>query len=199
MPGTKPKVLICILCGPERHSWINPRLVQTLLRSAQDQRFAVTVEFIYGSHGADRARNFAIDKARAAQAAWLVMFDNDMTCNDPLGILAEAEAQSLDVVSVSAGISKAEGTYQPNVDFAGERRGNFMRVSNAGAGVLMIRSSVWSKLPNAPLFLWTAGCGEDVYFCQLVQAAGFRVWTHASLAGHLKTVDLSSLLCGVRK
>jgi hypothetical protein len=188
------KVLICVLCGPERTQWVNPRLVATLLRTVQDHRFAVDVEFIYGAHGVDRARNLAVDKARDKQADWCVMIDNDMTCNDPLGILSEAIEQQLDVVAVSSGISKTEGSYQPNVDLAGDRCGNFMRVSNAGAGVLMLRSSVWQKMPKAPLFLWTSDCGEDVYFCRLAQAAGFKLWTHASLAGHLKTVDIAALI-----
>jgi glycosyltransferase involved in cell wall biosynthesis len=163
------------------------------------QRFAVTVDFIFGSHGIDRARNIAIDKARDQHADWLIQIDNDMTCNDPLGILAEAGALALDIVAVSAGISKTEGTYQANVDLAGERRGNFMRITNGGAGVLMVRSSVWQKMPKAPLFVWSSDCGEDVYFARLAQGFGFTIWTHASLAGHLKTVDISSLLPGIRK
>ena len=197
---TKPRVLVCVLCGPERHHWINPRLAATLLRVVQDQRFTVDVEFIYGAHGVDRARNLAIEKAREKRADWCIQIDNDVTCNDPLDILAEADKAGLDIVTVSLGISKAEGTYQPNVDLTGERCGRFMRVSNAGAGVLMIRSSVWGKLPsNASLFLWTADCGEDVFFCRIAQGLGFKLWTHASLAGHLKTVDITGLLQGVRK
>lgn len=198
-PMQATKVLVCVLCGPERNGWINPRLCETLLRMPRSQRFAVTVEFIYGSHGVDRARNIAIDKAREQQADWLIQIDNDMTIGDPLSILAEADALALDIVAVSAAISKAEGSYQANVDLAGERRGNFMRVSSAGAGVLMLRSSVWQKMPKAPLFLWSSDCGEDVYFARLAQGFGFTIWTHASLAGHLKTVDISSLLPGIRK
>jgi glycosyltransferase involved in cell wall biosynthesis len=194
---TKPCVLICVLCGPERHNWVNPRLVATLLRTVRDQRFVVEVEFIYGSHGVDRARNLAIDKAREKQADWCIQIDNDMTIADPLGILSDANANALDIVSVGAGISKTEGTYQANVDLTGERCGNFMRLSNAGSGVLMIRSSVWQKIPKAALFVCTADCGEDVYFANFVQTLGFKLWTHASLAGHLKTVDITSLLKGV--
>jgi len=197
MSEAKPRVVICVLCGPERHSWINPRLVTTLLHAAQDPRFAVEIEFIYGTHGVDRARNLAVDKAREKQSDWCVQIDNDMTIVDPLGILSEANANSLDVVAVSAGICKTEGTYQPNVDLARERCGNFMRVTNAGAGVLMIRSAVWQKIPKAQLFVWTADCGEDVYFANFAQTLGFKLWTHASLAGHLKTVDITSLLKGV--
>ena len=198
MSEAKPLVLICVLCGPERHSWINPRLVTTLLRASQDPRFAVQVEFIYGTHGVDRARNLAIDYARKKQADWCIQIDNDITIDNPLCMLSEAIAAGLDVVAVSAGICKTEGTYQPNVDLAGERCGNFMRVTNAGAGVLMIRSAVWQKIPKAQLFVWTADCGEDTYFANFAQTLGFKLWTHASLAGHLKTVDITSLLRGVR-
>lgn len=199
MQEIKSHVLVCILCGPERHHWINPELVRTLLRMQNDSRFAVEFEFIYGAHGVDTARNLAIDKARAKQADWCVQIDNDMTCNDPLDILSEAHTLGLEIVAVSCGISMAENDYRPNVNLQGERCGNFMRVSNAGADVLMVKSAVWSKLPNGPLFVWSSACGEDVYFCRLAQAANFKLWTHASLAGHLKTVNLSSLLAGVRK
>jgi glycosyltransferase involved in cell wall biosynthesis len=196
---TRPKVLICVLCGPERNGWINPRLTDTLLRTVRDQRFAVEIEFIYGAHGVDRARNLAIDKAREKQADWCIQIDNDMTIADPLGILSDANAKALDIISVGAGISKIEGTYQANVDLTRENCGNFMRITNAGAGVLMIRSSVWQKIPKATLFVWTADCGEDVYFANFVQTLGFKLWTHATLAGHLKTVDITSLLRGVRQ
>ena len=198
MPETKPRVLVCVLCGPERHSWVNPRLTATLLRAVKNQRFDVDVEFIYGAHGVDRARNLAIDKARAEQADWCIQVDNDITCNDPLGILSEANAAGLDIVSVSAAISMGEGDYRPNVNLTGERCGNFMLVTSAGAGVLMLRSSVWQKMPNAPLFVWSAETGEDTYFANLAQGLGFNLWTHASLAGHLKTVDLTPLLKGIR-
>jgi len=187
-----PKVLICILCGPERHHWVNPQLVATLLRTLKDKRFETDIEFIFGSHGIDVARNLSVEKARQKQVDWCIQFDNDMMCNDPLGILAEAEAARLDIVALSAGIIGTGGAIEPNVAFAGERCGNFMRVSAAGAGVLMIHSRVWAALPK--LF---EGNHEDVHFCQIAQAAGFKVWTHASLAGHLHSVDLTAYLRGI--
>jgi hypothetical protein len=197
--AAKPTVVIAVLCGPERHQWVNPRLTATLLRCVQDQRFTVNVEFVYGFHGVDRARNLAVDKAREAQADWLIQIDNDQTVNSPLDILAEANAASFDIVSVSCGILTAEGAFRPNCDFAAETVGNFRRVTAAGAGVLLIRSAVWQKFPpKAALFEWSAAAGEDVHFCRLAQSAGFKLWTHASLAGHLKTVDLTPFLQGVR-
>ena len=198
MQETKPSVLVCVLCGPERDHWINPRLVVTLLKMQSDNRFTVEIEFIHGMHGIDRARNLAIDKAREIQADWLMQIDNDISHAAPLDVLAEANGAGLDIIAVSSGLSLKEGTYQPNVDLAGDRCGNFMRVSNAGAGLLMIRSSVWNKLPKGPLFVWSADCGEDVYFARLAQALGFKLWTHASLADHFKTVNITSLLKGTR-
>jgi glycosyltransferase involved in cell wall biosynthesis len=188
-----------VLCGPERHQWVNPRLTATLLRCVKDERFTVSIEFIFGAHGVDTARNLALDKAREQQADWCVMLDNDITCNDPLGILAEANAANLDIVSVGYGISMADGDFRPSVNFAAEYAGSFRRITAAGAGVLLIRSAVWQKFPpKAALFEWSAAAGEDVHFCRLAQSAGFKLWTHASLAGHLKTVDLSPFLQGVR-
>jgi hypothetical protein len=195
----RPKVLIALLCGPERGQWINPRLTATLLRCVKDERFDVSIEFIFGAHGVDRARNLAVDKAREWKADWLVQIDNDQTINAPLTIIAEANAANLDIIAVGYGISMGDGDYRPSVNFAAEITGNFRRITAAGAGVLMLNSRVWQKFPkDAALFQWTADCGEDVFFCRLAQAAGFKMWAHNTLAGHLKTVDLSSLLQGVR-
>ena len=193
---TKPRVLIAPLCGPERSGWINPLLANTLVHIVTDQRFIVEIEFIFGAHGVDVARNLAVQKARQKNAEWVVMVDNDMTVNDPLGILTEAIANHLDIVAVSAGILAANGAVEPNVAFheGRERCGNFARLATAGAGVLLIRRPVWEALPV--LF---EGNNEDTHFCKLAQGAGFKIWTHGSLAGHLHSIDLSQLVKGVRK
>ena len=188
----KPKVLITPLCGPERSAWINPRLCASLLRAVKDPRFDTDVELIYGSHGIDTARNLAIDKARQKQVSWNVQIDNDMVCENLLSVLAEADTAERHVVAVAYGITAPSGNLEPSVVFTGKRHQNFMQVTAAGAGVLMISSKVWQALPV--LF---EGNHEDVHFCRIAQAAGFQIWTHASLAGHLHTVDLTAQLRGV--
>lgn len=189
----KPKVLVCILCGPERHQWLNPMLVQSLLRVAQDQRFDVEMFFAFGVHGVDEARNLCIDTARQKNVDWCIQIDNDVMCENPLGILRDSIDSHLDIVAVSYGLVMEHGAVAPSVDLTGERLGNFMRVKAAGAGVLMIRRIVWEKLPV--LF---KGNREDAHLCQLAQGAGFKIWTHASLAGHLHSTDVTRGLCGVQ-
>jgi hypothetical protein len=192
--ATRPKVLIAVLCGPERHQWVNPSLVGTLIAASHDPRFAVEVAFMNGAHHAEEGRNTCVVAARAKQVDWLVQIDNDMTCPAVLSILTEANTAGLDIVSVAAGMIRSENVFKVNVSTPMERCGNFSRVNHAGAGILMIRSSVWSKLSGAPLFVWDNEVGEDGYFCRLANAADFKVWAHDRLAGHLKTTDITALL-----
>jgi hypothetical protein len=157
------------------------------------------IDMVVGAHGVDRARNLAVDRARERQVDWLVMLDNDVTCPNLLNILGEADSAGLDVVSVAYGINIGDGnaanhSFSVTLVDPREQCGNFLRINNCGAGVLMIRRTVWEKLATAPLFQWTQECGEDVYFARLVQAAGFKLWTHSSLAGHLHTTDITALV-----
>jgi hypothetical protein len=72
-------------------------------------------------------------------------------------------------------------------------------VQSAGAGVMLIRCSVFQKIP-APWFnvlrdpkMCTPLCGEDDYFCARVRDAHLKIHTHSGYqCGHLKTVDLSN-------
>jgi hypothetical protein len=60
------------------------------------------------------------------------------------------------------------------------------KVQHVGLAVMLIRTEVFRAL-RPPMFLmdWIpeakAYCGEDVYFCQLAQAAGFDVWIDHAL------------------
>jgi hypothetical protein len=143
----------------------------------------------------------AINKVREQQSDWLVMVDNDQTCPQLLDIVAEANAAQLDVVNVACAIPAPENNQAVgiNVQFcaSGERVGNFSRIQLGGSGVMMIRSNVWSLMPS-PLFIWDDVSGEDYNFCRMATASGFKLWTHGILAGHLKTVDITGLVSGIR-
>lgn len=202
MQETKSKVLIAPMCGLERSGWLNPTLITSLVAMSRDSRFDVEIELALGLSPVDYARNTCVVAARAKQATWLWMVDNDQTlpqCN-PLDILAEAGPQ-VDVIGLSTGISKDAGrSFQLNCDFIpGMADGNFMGVSKVGGGVLILRNTVWSRLPKGPWFrtvqnddeLRSVKQGEDLFFCDIARAAGLRLWTHRAGCGHLKTTDIT--------
>lgn len=64
------------------------------------------------------------------------------------------------------------------------------KVRQVGAAFMLIRRDVLEKL-KPPLFLmeWVPEmdgyCGEDIYFSQLVQAAGFDMWVDHDLSRHI--------------
>lgn len=64
------------------------------------------------------------------------------------------------------------------------------KVRQVGAAFMLIRRDVLEKL-RPPLFLmeWVPEmdgyCGEDIYFSQLVQAAGFDMWVDHDLSRHI--------------
>lgn len=203
MPETKkPSVLICLLCSFERHGWINPGLLETLLMSTFDQRFRIQYRTLGQYHQIDVARNFAVKMARELDIDWLLMIDNDQDCRQLLDILAEAHAQrGVDIVSVATGTIQAGGTFTANVNVIQpvQMNGKFARVDFAGTGVFMIRSNVLRTMPAGRLFQWNADAteAEDQFFCRIAQTCGFSIWTHSSFASHYHTVDLTPLVPGI--
>ena len=184
-----------MLAGSERQHWVNPQLADCLIKFSHDKRFAgIGIGFLHGAHGPAYARNMAITKAKETNVDWLVQIDNDQSCPQLLDILCEADAARLDIVSVACG-AEISGSVRLNVqlDPSGERNGNFLRIVQGGSGVLLLRRSVWERIP-APLFVWDDNLGEDVRFCQVASASGFKLWTHTSLAAHFHSVDLTSLV-----
>lgn len=198
----KPKVLVCILCGSERHGWINPRLSTAVVNMSHDPRFAVQLEWLQDLRPVEYARNLAFDKARSRKVDWCVQIDNDTAPIDPLSVLVQAAHRSkIDIIGLSYG-AEQNGKFRVLSELNGENAGPFAGVKNIAAGCLMVRSNVWNTLP-APWFRWVngedellspnGGCGEDVYFVRTALAAGFKLWTHHELAGHFHSTDITAL------
>src|ERR1700733_5523338 len=196
----KKKVLVCVLCGNERHTWSNPYLFTTLLTMVQDSRFDVTVEMIGdGFHWIDRARNVCVTKARQQRADWLIQFDNDIVPpSNLLDILAGADQSGKEIVVLGYAVLFDSGIPVVLPTDNGRRDGEFRVAGCIGGGVLMVKARVWETIPG-PWFRWvsnddettTLKVGEDYYFCELVQHHGFTVWTHRALAGHLRAMNIT--------
>jgi hypothetical protein len=200
--GQKPKVLLCVLCGRERDSWINPALFRSLLR-LQDKRFDVEIRLAYDRKPHEHARNFAMTMAKAPGVTHLVQVDNDMVLPGNFrDVLHEVISSGKHVVGLKAGALNDDGSFRMlSCHDNGVVDGNFRRTGVVGGGVLIISSDVWRKIPKGPWFRWlvnedewtTRKMSEDVYFCEMVQAHGLEVWTHKQAAGHLKTMDLTEV------
>jgi len=200
---SKPRVLVCVLCGAERTDWINPALMLNLLVMAKDPRFDVAYQPVAGYRPWECARNQTINLARSMNADWLVSFDNDngLDCN-PLDVIAAA-GDAQDVIGLTYGVGCVPDCRLFPSHNHGPIDGPFREEKSVGGGVLMIRNKVWQKIPRGPWFRWqhadnellapAPGAVDEVtYFCNLVRENGFRVWTHRSiLAAHFKTADIT--------
>jgi hypothetical protein len=198
------RILVCILTGTERGQWPCPELVEMLFRMARDQRYQVELATIK-ARPVEVARNVALATARDHGFDWCVQLDNDnfMPVGTPLDVIASAGPEQ-HIIGLSYCIIPHGGQFALYPALA-PASGMFREVEAVGGGVLMIRSTVWQKIPP-PWFRWvhgentetldrgTGGCGEDVYFCQRAREYGFRVFTHTQLlAGHWRTCDITAV------
>jgi hypothetical protein len=73
------------------------------------------------------------------------------------------------------------------------KKNGMQKVRFAGLGVMMIKADVLKKL-RPPLFMmeWIPDhkgyCGEDVYFCQLLQEAGVDIWIDHEVSKDLRHI-----------
>jgi hypothetical protein len=199
---SKPRVLLYVLCGRERDTWINPALFSSLLH-LQDKRFDVTVDLAYDLKPHAAARNHCLMNAKHGGYTHLCMVDNDMVLPGNFrDVLHEVISSEKHVVGLKAGALNDDGSFRMlSCHDNGMVDGNFRRTGVVGGGVLIISSQVWRAIPKGPWFRWlvnedewtTRKMSEDVYFCELVQGHGLEVWTHKQAAGHLKTIDLTKV------
>lgn len=204
---SKPKVLVCVLCGIERQNWINPQLSLALFKLARDTRFDLSYGMQMDMRPWETARNMTIHAARSMKVDWLISFDND---NFPFGNVLDIIKQAGPDQHV-IGLRYGAGCLPrymivPALSNRPMNGQPFREVKEVGGGVLMIHRTVWEKIPTGPWFRWAHDSnellypgpgtfGEDYYFCHLVREHGMHVWTHEQeLAGHYRTTDLTGLV-----
>lgn len=202
-----PKVCVYVLCSTERGGWVNPALCRALLSLQKDPRFALDVATVEDLRPVEYARNCCVASAREAGADVCVQIDNDNFPPPNFGdILHDAIGTGKAVVSLPyAGLIDNAPRMLPGD--SGPRDGQFRTTGCAGAGVLIISSEVWRVIPRGPWFRWlteddellSRKLGEDYFFCGLVKRHGLTVWTHQRVAGHLKTVELTSWTLHVQR
>jgi hypothetical protein len=206
----KPRVVIAVLTGHERGSWINPQLALNLITAAKDPRFDVHVEMLMDKSPVAFARNFGVAVARKEKADWLLFVDNDQNFHyggNPLNILAAAGPDKKII-----GIATFQGGWPSHPNFhvladpaQREVDREYWSVRVVGTGAMFISSDIWTKVqPRGPWFGWVVDenselaetkldGSEDFSFCNQMRARGIKIWAHTRLIPHLKTLDVTEL------
>jgi hypothetical protein len=111
----KPSVLIAVLCGMERHYWIEPSLYAASLAWQHDQRFRMAFQIIYGHQTVEAARNAATEECINGKYDYLLMLDNDtqpMRPDRSIINLMDLPARGLDIVAAPVPVIKTDGDGQ---------------------------------------------------------------------------------------
>ena len=206
-----PKLLISVLCGYERHGWINPTLASVLL-STQRLPFLAMFALQTDTSPVERARNNAAKMAMDVGAEWLVMFDNDI--EPPLNVfqVLEQAGKEHDVIALPYW-GCLDGILAPMTvvkDGSGMRRiepeSGFQEVIRAGTGAMFIRRRVFEVLPKPYFAVRLSADGlsmtasEDYDFCDRARKRGFHIWTQGDFAcEHLHQYQLGFLAQKLKK
>jgi hypothetical protein len=196
----RPRILIGLLCSLERHGWINPDLTMTLVKMGRDQRYDCDFAMIMDYRPHEFARNTALATARYGKYDWCIQFDNDNNPSvSPLDVIASAPDDA-DILGMRYGTTNGRSgakffpTKAPS--------STYEEVPEVAGGVLMIRNSVWAKIPRGPWFSWMfkqgsevleSAMGEDTWFCAFARSRGLKIYLHEAPASHLHTQDISAL------
>ena len=92
-----PKLLICLLCGPERYQWPAPHLIFRFIEAARLRDVDVEVRLIFGVYGYAEARNYAGEMFLSSDAAYVLTLDNDNV--PPAGFISRV----LDFIALAVG------------------------------------------------------------------------------------------------
>lgn len=136
-----------------------------------------------------QSRQDLVKSALGAGATHVLFLDSDMVF--PKDLLQRLLEDGKDIVGVNCttrGWPVAHIAYDFMQDLVDSRqRVGLEKVQQVGLAVMLIRAEVLRRL-RPPLFMmeWVPDtrsfCGEDIYFCQLAQEAGFDVWVDHDLS-----------------
>lgn len=200
MPGdTKFEHLNVVVCIPSTGTWV----------SAFGHAFAMMVadfmtwrpegcksKFIQiltqDSSMLVQSRHDLVKTALKYDATHVLFLDCDMVFpKDLLRRLLEADKDIVGLNCTTRGFPLthiAHDFMQELIDSRG--RTGLEKVQQVGLAVMLIRADVLRRL-RPPLFMmeWIpdtgAYCGEDIYFCQLAQEAGFDIWVDHDLSQNI--------------
>ena len=166
----------------------------------------VSFEFVRG-YDCATARNNIVGKFLESDAEWLMMVDNDVAV--PPDALVNLLSHDKDVVSgyYVHRFKKDEPSNKTNICKRGElnysqqftgdeladmrERGEYLiRIHGGGMGCILIRKSVFQRIPY-PYYKWRDyGNGgmlsEDLHFCELCKHSGIKIFADTRVqCGHM--------------
>lgn len=183
MTAAAPYVAIGVPSGDMVHADFAMRLA-TLCLNPGARTFLVNAKTSLVIVG----RNHCAEAARLAGATHLLFLDSDMIF--PLDTIPRLLQHDKDIVG--AVYAQRAAPFHPlGITLEGEHihvtRG-LRRMKIIPAGCLMIRTSVFGKLPKPWFNIGIEGekiQGEDYYFCDRARAAGFEIWCDGDLSSEL--------------
>lgn len=136
-----------------------------------------------------QSRQDLVKAALSAGATHVLFLDSDMVF--PKDLLKTMLLHDKDVLGLNC-TTRAWPPLHIAHDFMQERidsrdRTGLEKVQQVGLAVMLVKVAVLRKL-RPPIFMmeWIPAtksfCGEDIYFCQLVQDAGYDVWVDHDLS-----------------
>lgn len=210
-----PRILICILCGYERHYWISPQLMEFLVGTRYNENYEVLITKAYNFIPAAAARNFIGKQVKNIEPGpdWVLMIDADMGPSDNLlDSIKDAPDDAMVVVprfhlwDGDEGMTKLCWGIDDSklVELGDGMKGykldsKFYELVKCGTGAIFIRPEVFRRLPE-PWFeykhdeLGNLVATEDIIFVQKVVNAGMKIYGNAAInVGHFHTVDICKI------
>lgn len=164
--------------------------------------------FIHADNGhMDDLRNNLVDKALEIGATHLIMMDVDQVYHPQtimrllshrlpvVGALVHRRYVPFDSLMLKATIIDEKRNGYVSIDEWKE--GELVEVDATGGGCLMFNMDVFRKIPR-PWFKTSLNpdgsvLGEDIFFCQELKAAGYRIFVDTSVpAGHLTNLIVNT-------
>jgi hypothetical protein len=152
-----------------------------LCRRHPDARFAALMGIYIAS-----LRCSAVSLAQQVGASHLLFIDSDMRF--PEDTIDRLVARDKDIVAANAVQRTMSEWWNSRVDgqsVSSEGRSGLQSVDSTGCGVMLIKMSVFDRLPSPAFETPFDGhhhVGEDLYFCRLARAHGFTVWIDHDLS-----------------
>lgn len=215
-PDYIPKILICILCGYERHNWISPQLLDFVVSLKYNQNYSTHVTKAYNFIPAAGARNFLASQVKkvSPRPDWVLQLDNDMGVPD--NILDSIKDAPDDAAIVVPRFHLWDGdnkrtklcwgmddsimkTYKDGSLGIFIEKDKYYELTKCGTGAIFIRPDVFEKI-DPPWFeyrfdkLGNMTGTEDITFCEKVLAAGMKIYGWGGcIVSHFHTMDIASV------
>jgi hypothetical protein len=206
----KTSIMVAVLTGAERHYWIHPELMQSLVRMPlwqMETGSSLAVTTIHGKSPVAAARNEAVEQMLKLGVEWLLQIDNDTV--PPLNILGVLESiGDRKIVGCPTPMEYGPGKTVFNVGHRVEDKVQLYKsisdgwstVEVVGSGCLLVHRDVFLSL-NDPWFehrevtKLRAHANEDFYFCEKARVKGFQVWINSNfICKHYHTIEMLQLM-----